>query len=219
MIKYVGIKRDYGWRKADCLEHFPTNKYATVVIDPPWDYGSKIMQNIKGAGYRSELPYKTMTKEEIASLPIASILQDDSWLFCWATQRHLPFSLELISMWGCRYRFTMTWHKPSGVIPFNQPMYNSEFVVVGSVGKPKFISQVAFLTSFNATQRGHSVKPAEFYNTLQRVTPAPRIDLFSRRLIPGFDVWGDEAPTETLECAQFPLFDLEGDYDDKQERD
>ena len=77
---------------------------------------------------------------------------------------------------------------------------------MASKGSPKLLSQVDFKVAFNAPTRGHSVKPAEFYNTLARVTPAPRIDLFSRRLIPGFDVWGDEAPTQTLECSQLPLF-------------
>ena len=86
----------------------------------------------------------------------------------------------------------MTWHKSGGIQIWNYPQFNSEFVVVGSIGKPKFLSTKAFPVCFDGKRQGHSVKPTEFYDTLRRVSPEPRIDMFARRHILGFDAWGDE---------------------------
>ena len=201
------------------IENFPTGEYKCVVIDPPWnmvwsfssnkdyDWYRKNGWSRSVPGYGTSMPYKTMKIKDIAALPIAGVLADDAWLFCWTTMAYLPVTFDLLEGWGCRYRFVMTWHKPTGPKALIHPMYNGEYCIVGSRGKPEFTNTKAFLTVFNAPQRGHSVKPAEFYNTLARVTEPPRLDIFSRRLIPGFDVWGDEVPSEVLSCSQYPLFE------------
>ena len=198
---------------------FPTGEYKCVVIDPPWDMMERGFSSNKdyawyrkngwgsnAPGYDKALPYNVMDIEDIAALPVAGTLAADAWLFCWTTMAYLPKTFDLLAGWECRYRFLMTWHKPNGPKLPIHPMYNGEYCVVGSRGQPKFTNTKAFYTVFNAPRRDHSVKPAEFYNTLVRVTEPPRLDIFSRRLIPGFDVWGDEAPTQVLENSQYLLF-------------
>lgn len=172
---------------------FPTGKYATVVIDPPW-HMEKIKRRV--APNQVGFDYKTMTIEQIRELPIPSILTDDSFVFMWTTQKYLPYSWSILEWWGLKYRFCMVWYKNGGFQPFNCPQFNCEFVVVGAKGNPQFISQKKFNTVFYAKRQGHSVKPEEFYSLLRRVTPEPRIDIFNRRHISGFDGWGDESPDE-----------------------
>ena len=184
---------------------FPTGKYRTAVIDPPWPL-KFIDRKVRPS--QTEMPYKTMSIDEIKALPLPSILAEHAFVFLWTTQMFLLDALEILQWsWSLKYAFTMCWHKPAGFTPFNRPMFNAEFILVGRRGSPQLLGNNDFSVCFNAPARGHSVKPAEFYNTLARVTEPPRIDLFSRRLIPGFDVWGDEAPTQTLENSQFALFE------------
>ena len=78
--------------------------------------------------------------------------------------------------------------------PFNHPYFNSEFVVVGTVGSPVMVSEKQVWTCFEAPTAGHSVKPSLFYETLVRCFPGPRLDVFARRIIPGFMGWGNEYP-------------------------
>ena len=163
-------------------------RYATVVIDPPWPV------RVNHSKYPCGLPYPVMTDREIRALPVGAVLAEDAFIFLWATQKRLPTAVDLLGHWGCRYRFTMAWHKEHGPQVLGHPRFNLEFVVVGSKGKPKFETTKAFSTAYCWPRRKHSEKPHEFYELLQRVTPAPRLDIFARRHIDGFDAWGNEAP-------------------------
>lgn len=136
--------------------------------------------------------YPTMSVEEIAAMDVPDRFANDAFVFLWTTQKFLPDAFAILERWGVKYRFTMVWHKPGGIQPHNSPQFNCEFVVVGSVGNPQFLDQKAFSTAFNAPRAGHSVKPEEFYDLLRRVTPGPRLDMFSRRDIEDFDAWGNQ---------------------------
>lgn len=67
------------------------------------------------------------------------------------------------------------------------PQFNSEFVVAGAIGNPRFDSTKAFPTAFYSKRGRHSEKPDAFYDLLRRVAPKPALDIFNRRHIIGFD--------------------------------
>ena len=85
-----------------------------------------------------------------------------------------------------------TWHKNAGFQPHGLPMFNSEFVLYGRKGSAEFIDLKDFKTCFNAPRREHSRKPREFYDTVRRTCPPPRIDIFSREPRDGFEQFGNE---------------------------
>ena len=171
-------------------------KFATVVIDPPWPLPSLGWRSNHGHSYETdyERGYKLMYIEDITSLPIQSVLDENALVFCWTISRWLPYTFELIEAWGVRYCFVMTWVKPQGHQFPNSPMFNSEWCVVGKKGKPVFNELKMFKVANFWEQQGHSVKPEGFYDLLRRVTPGPRLDIFGRRRIAGFTSWGNEAP-------------------------
>ena len=38
------------------------------------------------------------------------------------------------------------------------------------------------------------MKPEEFFDIVEKVSPGPYLELFARRQRPGWETWGDEAP-------------------------
>ena len=176
-------------------------RYATVVIDPPWPIDLKSMR-YWGARTRPEtmsfeaqaLPYLTMTLEDIANMDISSVLEIDALVFCWTINKFLFDTRHVIESWGLKYCYTMTWIKSPAMQLANSPEYNSEWIVVGRNGSPRYNEITSFKLANYWPRREHSAKPEGFYDLLRRVTPAPRLDIFGRRLIGGFDSWGNEVP-------------------------
>jgi hypothetical protein len=71
-------------RKAPAL---PQERYSTIVIDPPWDWGDE--GDVSQFG-RGDPTYATMPFEEIAALPVASLAETNAHLYLWITNRSLP---------------------------------------------------------------------------------------------------------------------------------
>jgi N6-adenosine-specific RNA methylase IME4 len=176
------------------FNNFPDKKYDLIVVDPPWGYAKPF-----GAlnSLAKDWPYKTISIEEIASLPIKSISHDTSIIFLWTTQKYLFECKDLIEKWGFNYTLCMTWKKTFGIsagVPMKGFKFNSEFIVVGSVHKIPPISKKGIKLipcSFEAPNLGHSIKPQEFYTMIEHLGET-RIDLFARKERDGWDVWGDE---------------------------
>ena len=169
----------------------PEGEYNTIVVDPPWP--------MKKSGRKARplqgplLDYPVMDLNQIKNLPVADLAAERGChVYLWTTHRFLPVAFDVFKAWGVDYHCLLTWVKNVGFTPFSF-MFSTEFCLFGWIGTfPKF-GKVGQRVDFEARVREHSRKPDRFYEIVRLVSPAPRIDLFSRESHEGFDVWGDEA--------------------------
>lgn len=165
----------------------PTGKYRTIVVDPPWPM-KKIER--KAAIRQGDVEYATMSVDAIAEMPVPA--HTASHCYLWTTQRFLPDAFTILEGWGFDYLVTMVWHKAGGFQPFDLPQYNCEFILLGRRGGLPFLDTKDFKCCFQAKRREHSRKPDVFYELVNRVSPAPRLDMFAREQRDGFEVWGNQ---------------------------
>jgi len=172
------------WKKS--IEIKPI--YRTIVIDPPWP----IEKSLRTARPNQiEMDYKTWSLEEIRNFPIKKFISKDGChLYLWTTHKYLPDAIQILGDWGFKYHCLLTWVKNVGFTPFSF-MFSTELVLFGLMGNVAMIKKGERL-DFTADAREHSRKPDKFYDLVKRVSPDPRIDIFSREKRDGFDQWGIE---------------------------
>lgn len=179
-------------------------RYRTVLLDPPWRYRD---QSCSGAAGKH---YPTMTIEEIEALPVGAIVHPEGghvWMWISWPQMRDGLHVRLFAAWGLEWKGEIVWHKPGTDLepepgteagpgrmgPGRWLRVETEILLLGVRGDcPRLVADVR---GFRGEPRGpHSEKPSIFYSDLERFSPGPRIELFSRRTREGWDRWGYEAP-------------------------
>lgn len=177
----------------------PDKKYSIIYADPPWGY-----QN-RGTRAAASKHYGTMTVEELKKMDVGAaggIANSDRALFMWATFPMLREALEVIEAWGFTYKtvaFNWVKQNKTGAGLFwglgNWTRSNSEICLLAVKGKPKRMSASVHSVILSPVQQ-HSRKPAETRDRIvELMGDLPRIELFAREAAPGWDAWGNEAPT------------------------
>lgn len=165
-------------------------KYATIVIDPPWDWGDEGDGDQLG---RARPDYATMSIDQLAALDVAKLADDDCHIYLWITNRSLPKGFRLLEAWGFRYVTMLTWVKPS----FGMGNYfrgQTEHVLFGVRGSQPLKRRDA-ATVFHAPRgpAGHSSKPPQFLELVESCSPGPYLEMFSRSHRDGWVTWGENA--------------------------
>lgn len=166
-------------------------RFATIVIDPPWDWGDEGDVDQMG---RAKPTYQTMGIEELTKLPVEKLADDDSHIYLWITNRSLPKGFALLEAWGFRYVTALTWPKPN----FGMGNYfrgQTEHVLFGVRGSQGLKRKDAstLLPTWNRGPDGHSSKPVEFYSFVESCSPGPYLEMFARQQRKGWKRWGAEA--------------------------
>jgi N6-adenosine-specific RNA methylase IME4 len=173
-------------------------KYNIIYADPPWNFkawgktGRKAPQN----------HYSCMTDEQIFSLPVQSLCDDNCALFLWATYPLLKEALNTIDSWGFSYRtVAFTWVKTTENNKFHFGLgywtrANPEICLLATRGIVKRISASVRNLQVHRV-REHSRKPDEIRNEIVTLLgDVPRIELFAREKTDGWDVWGNEVESD-----------------------
>lgn len=135
----------------------------------------------------------------------------------WAAYPKMQEALDLIEAWGFKYKsIAFQWIKQnrSGNGYFfglgRWTRGNTEPCLIAIKGKPKRISAGVGQLVFSPLRR-HSQKPAEVRDKIvELMGDLPRIELFAREAAPGWDVWGNEAPTPEVKDAPADSVELAG---------
>ena len=169
----------------------PNKKYNTLTIDPPWPI-TLSSKTFRGTS-RHELPYKTMSLDEIRELPIESLTNDGAHVYTWTTNKFLEETFDVIRGWGVNYHLTMVWTKPRALAPSMGYQFATEFCLLGFRGKPmqKF-EKMGQPNWLHMGSTRHSTKPEIFKERVEVVSPSPRLEMFARAGREGWDSWGNE---------------------------
>lgn len=185
------------------------NAYATIVADPPWDMpdSGKRTQAQNGGwadpkwtGKRSIIPYPRMSLQEIAALPVADLAEKDAHLYVWTTNRFLRDTFGIVEGWGFKPSTVLTWCKaPMGLGMGGAFTLTTEFILFARRGSLKPLERMD--STWWEWKRGpHSKKPEAFLDIVERVSPAPRLEMFARRNRLGWHTWGNQS-LEHVEVA------------------
>ena len=180
---------------------FPDKKYNIIYADPPWGFSSSIYQD-GGRTFDKRLEdyYQTMSLNDIKDLPIKHITDKDCILFIWTTDSHLSEALEVIKSWDFKFKtIGFTWVKQykSGSYCYNFGAYtlkSTEICLIALKGKLKNIKKSNNVKSLVFAERTtHSKKPDEVRKRIEDFCgDLPRIELFARERVDGWDCWGNE---------------------------
>jgi N6-adenosine-specific RNA methylase IME4 len=189
-----------GAMQVDSLSIFAAGgRFSTILADPPWRFTNRTGK--MAPEHRRLSRYRTMTMEEIASLPVAQVAAPVAHLYLWVPNAMLPWGLQVMEAWGFDYKSNIIWHKlrkdggsdGRGVGFYFRNV--TEMLLFGIRGKNARTlapgrRQVNYIGS---QKREHSKKPDEQYGIIESCSPGPYLELFARGARPGWAVWGNQA--------------------------
>lgn len=178
-------------------------RFATILADPPWRFANRTGK--MAPEHRRLSRYGTMDLADISTLPVVDASLPESHLYLWVPNALIVEGLAVMRHWGFTYKTNLVWYKvredggPDGRGVGFYFRNVTELVLFGVRGGIRTLDpgrrQVNLLQS---RKRGHSRKPDELYDLIERCSPGPRLELFARFARQGWSQWGDQAPDLAL---------------------
>lgn len=174
-------------------------KYQIIYADPPWSYQNG---GVPQGGVDAQ--YDTMKLQDIKNLPVSGIADNPSVLMLWATFPQLPEAIEVMKSWGFRYKtLGFSWLKTNkdGTPFFGIGYYaksNCEVCLLGVKGNAHSLVKSNSVSSVILHPKTrHSEKPAIVRDKIVELFgDLPRVELFARQKVDGWDVWGNEVESD-----------------------
>jgi N6-adenosine-specific RNA methylase IME4 len=191
---------EHGCAVADLAALASSGKHFSVIYaDPPWPWQTwggdtgKIHSAV-------DTHYATSPIAEIMKLPVAALAAEDCALFLWCTGPHIAIGshVEIIRSWGFKpSTIAFDWIKqtPSGDGLHTGMGYwtrsNAEQCFIATKGSPsRLVTDVHQVVLASIGE--HSAKPEEVRRRVERLFPGPYLELYGRKPVAGWIVWGNE---------------------------
>lgn len=160
-------------------------RYGCIYADPPWLYDNQVTRAATGNHYDG------LTVEEICQLPVRELAADDSHLHLWVTNAFLFEAPKIFDAWGFAFKSTFVWVKPQFGI--GNYWRNSHEILLTAVRGDATRFKNKSLKSWLECGRGaHSSKPDQVREFIQKASGGPYLELFGRRVVNGWTVFGDQ---------------------------
>lgn len=192
----------------------PPGPFDLIEADPPWHYvtfDGKSAVPTQGAD-----PYATMTEDELAALPVASVAAPDCVLLMWVISSHVKIGLDLGEAWGFTFKsLGPVWVKERA--PNQHEMFDdapicelgmghwfrqqAEICLLFTRGSPKRLSAGVRQVIFSP-RREHSRKPDIRYERYEKLIGGRKLELFGRQRRPGWEVYGNDVDRFSLASAE-----------------
>jgi len=189
-----------------------SGKFSTILADPPWRFQNRTGK--MAPEHKRLARYTTMSIEEICALPVAAHASDPSHLYLWVPNALLPWGLRVMDAWGFQYKANVVWYKvrkdggPDGRGVGFYFRNVTEILLFGIKGKMRTLQPGRTQVNIIATRkREHSRKPSAVYGLIERCSPGPRLELFARERIKGWQQWGLEVDSYADDRAVHPMYD------------
>jgi N6-adenosine-specific RNA methylase IME4 len=165
-------------------------KFGCIYADPPWVYGNQATRASTGNHYDG------LTVEELIDLPVNALAADNAHLHLWTTNAFLFDCQRIMEAWGFTYKSCYVWVKPQMGMG-NYWRVSHEFMLFGVRGKCPFGSHSEMSWGqYNRTI--HSAKPEQIRHKIERVSKGPYLEMFGRRPVDGWTVWGNQISRDML---------------------
>lgn len=179
--------------------------HTTFMVDPPWPYEGMDAVSDKGKSWNAALTrgnaprkYGSMSIEDLCKLSAKFKIADNAHLYLWVTNTFIEAGYQIARAWGFKPKTLITWTKlnSKGQVRTDGLGYYfrgaTEHMLFGVRGKLRLQTRDAIPNAFTDYDLPHSVKPPKAYRLVEKASPGPYIEVFSRRQRPGWDVWGDQ---------------------------
>ena len=167
--------------------------YKTIYLDPPWPHAAGGGKIRRGANRH----YPLMKRAEILALPIQKLYHPDgAHVYLWCTNPSIPDALECLEVWGLEYVTCVTWMKDKIALGQYHRSITEHCLFATTPKKlPYKICEgrrQQGVTGFYAPRGEHSQKPEEMRQMIEKVSYAPRMELFARKEAEGWTCVGNE---------------------------
>lgn len=166
-------------------------KFGTIYADPPWRYQNQGTRAATGNHYDG-----TLSVDELCAMPVGDVAAEKSHLHLWTTNAFIFECSRIMDAWGFKYKSTFVWVKPQMGIG-NYWRNSHEIMLLGVKGGLTAASK-SEMSWVECGRGAHSSKPMQVRERIERLSPGPRLEMFGRRPIKGWVVFGNQIIEELL---------------------
>jgi len=158
---------------------WPEGKHGVILADPPWKPDAGLLDPTR----QIENQYPTLAVEELIALAprVKKLAADNCVLLMWITVQKMAEAVSVIDAWGFTVKSGAVWIKPSvGMGYWFRARH--ELIVLATRGAPMTPLEADRPDSvILADRRGHSEKPDQVYDLIERMFPTvPKVEIFAR---------------------------------------